>query len=97
MTPMRPAPHLKPLDVRRASPKDIRIAGGTYDQTTFAKQPGVEHFREVLKRLHRVSIRYEKLKQSFEAFVQLAILFQHLGAQFQSAQFRRSSSILNPP
>jgi hypothetical protein len=79
------------------APKAIRIAGGTYDQTTFAKRPRVEECREVLKRLHRVSTRYEKLMQSFAAFVHLAILVQHLRAQFQSAQFRRSSSILNPP
>jgi len=62
------------------------------DQATCAKRHVVENFWEVLKCLRRVSTRYEKLKQSFEAFVHLAILVQHLRNQFQSAQFRRASS-----
>jgi len=73
-------------------PKANRIAPATYEQATFAKRHVVENFWEVLKRLRRVSTRYEKLKQSFEAFVHLAILVQHLRGQFQSAQFRRASS-----
>lgn len=73
-------------------PKANRIAPATYDQATFARRHVVENFWEVLKRLRRVSTRYEKLKQSFVAFVHLAILVQNLRGQFQSAQFRRASS-----
>ncbi len=73
-------------------PKANRVAPAPYDQSTFAKRHVVENFWEVLKRVRRVATRYEKLKQSFEAFVHLAILVQHLRGQFQSAQFRRASS-----
>jgi transposase len=73
-------------------PKANRLAPATYDPATFARRHVVENFWEVLKRLRRISTRYEKLKQSFEAFVHLAILVQHLRGQFQSAQFRRASS-----
>lgn len=73
-------------------PKANRISPATYDEATFARRHVVENFWEVLKRLRRVSTRYEKLKQSFEAFIHLAILVQHLRGQFQSAQFRRASS-----
>ena len=74
-------------------PKANRRAPAAYDQATFAKRHVVENFWEVLKRLRRISTRYEKLQQSFEAFVHLAILVQHLRGQFQSAQFRRTSSL----
>jgi transposase len=73
-------------------PKVNRRNPASYDQATFAKRHVVENFWEVLKRLRRISTRYEKLKQSFEAFVHLAILVQHLRGQFESAQFRRRSS-----
>jgi len=73
-------------------PKANRIAPTTYDPATFSKRHLVENFWEVLKRLRCVSTRYEKLKKTFEAFVHLAILVQHLRGQFESAPFRRLSS-----
>jgi transposase len=73
-------------------PKANRLKPASYDQTTFARRHVVENFWEVLKRLRRISTRYEKLKQSFEAFVHFAIFVQHLRGQFKSAQFRRASS-----
>lgn len=73
-------------------PKANRVEPAAYDEDTFAKRHVVENFWEVLKRLRRISTRYEKLKQSYEAFVHLAILVQHLRGQFQSAQFRRYTS-----
>lgn len=73
-------------------PKANRLEPACYDANTFAKRHVVENFWEVLKRLRRISTRYDKLRQSFEAFVHLAILVQHLRAQFLSAQFRRPSS-----
>lgn len=73
-------------------PKANRVEPSAYDPDTFAKRHVVENFWEVLKRLRRVSTRYEKLKQSYEAFVHLAILVQHLRGQFLSAQFRRNQS-----
>lgn len=73
-------------------PKANRVEPAAYEPATFAKRHVVENFWEVLKRLRRISTRYEKLKQSYEAFVHLAILVQHLRGQFQSAQFRRNTS-----
>ena len=46
-------------------PKVNRRNPASYDQATFAKRHVVENFWEVLKRLRRISTRYEKLKQSF--------------------------------
>lgn len=73
-------------------PKANRVNPAAYDQARFAKRHVVENFWEVLKRLRRISTRYEKLKQTFESFVHFAILVQHLRGQFQSAQFRKAAS-----
>lgn len=73
-------------------PKANRVKPAAYDEAAFAKRHVVENFWEVLKRLRRISTRYEKLIENFEGFVHLAIIVQNLRGQFQSAQFRRSGS-----
>lgn len=73
-------------------PKANRTNPADYDKQTFKKRHVVENFWEVLKRLRRVSTRYEKLKQTFESIIHLAVLVQHTRGQFESAQFRKPLS-----
>lgn len=70
-------------------PKSNRKKPAAYDTALFAKRHVVENFWEVLKRLRRIATRFEKLKATFQAFLHLAILVQHLRGQFNSAQFRK--------
>lgn len=70
-------------------PKANRRKPAKYDPSLYARRHVVENFWEVLKRLRRIAMRFEKLKATFEGFLHLAIVVQHMRGQFDSAQFRK--------
>ncbi|WP_341806006.1 IS5 family transposase [Prosthecobacter fusiformis] len=63
-------------------PRSNRVAPVAYDKELYKKRHCVENFFEKIKRMRRISTRYDKTDVSFMAFVLLSICTLSLRNQF---------------
>jgi transposase len=63
-------------------PRSNRKTGINYDRETYKRRSVVENFFEKIKRYRRIGTRYDKLDETFFAFVMLAITTLYLRKQF---------------
>lgn len=63
-------------------PRSNRKTGINYDRETYKRRSVVENFFEKIKRYRRIGTRYDKLDETFFAFLMLAITTLYLRKQF---------------